>query len=347
MKEWIVPGAMALLLPRSRILERARRLYQEASAHPMQNGYNNHDGFRWESVIRSIQNDYSPSGQTLCLSTVRRRLVFLGFRGARGAANYVDGRYITPFAYTEEYSGKQSDTYVVSRRELMKLYRRDREFRELMSRGDFVLVDGHVCMNERQYLRRGPKGVCLTAWANAHVDACCLRFGREFPKEREAVLLFGRANSSEEYNRGYNEYLDRRMALTARERTEKRDRLMRSLLNSFCDALRYLMENRDGGKVTIEELAAVSHVSRKTIERYRREDQRVYREDKVIAVCIGLHLPPWLSRTLLEKARISVRNHGPRGYLGEILDCCFMDSIDDVQQYLEDNGYPRLRLQDD
>ena len=106
------------------------------------------------------------------------------------------------------------------------------------------------------------------------------------------------------------------------------------------------MENRDGGKITIEELAAAAQVSRKTIERYRKEDQRAYQEDKVVAICIALHLPPWLSRTLLDKARITVRNHGPRGHYGEILDCCFMDSVGDVQRYLEENGYPKLDLQD-
>lgn len=339
-------GALALLLPRSRILERARRLYQEASAWPLANGYLNHDGFRWDRVVDGILNEYSASAHGVCRSTVRRRLVSLGITAARGAANYVDGRWITPFAFAPEHSEQRNDTYVIRRREMMDLYRRDPAFRGQMSAGDFVWVDGHVCLNDSQYLRREKNGACLTPWANAHVDACCLRFGREYLKGRESVLLFGRLNSSEEYNRQYNEYLDRRMSLTSRQRAEKRDRLMRSLPNAFCDALRYLMENRDGGKITIEELAAAAQVSRKTIERYRKEDQRAYQEDKVIAICIALHLPPWLSRTLLDKARITVRNHGPRGYYGEILDCCFMDSVGDVQRYLEENGYPKLNLQD-
>ena len=340
-------GAMALLLPRSRVVERARRLYQEASAHPSLNGYQNHDGFRWDRVIDGIRGEYASSGQDLRRSTVRRRLVSLGFTAAGGAANYVDGRWITPFAFAPEHCAEGTATFVIRRREMMELYRRDRLFREQMAAGDFVWVDGHVCLNDSQYLRPGRKGVCLTPWANAHVDACCLRFGRKYLEGRDLpLLLFGRLDSSEDYNRRYNEYLDRRMSLTARERAEKRDRLMRSLPNDFCDALRYLMENRDGGKVTIEELAAAAQVSRKTVERYRREERCAYQEDKVIAICIALHLPPWLSRTLLEKARITVRSHGPRGYCGEILDCCFMDSVDDVQRYLEENGYPKLKLQD-
>ena len=335
-------GAVALLLPLGVMRSRAWRLYQEASAFPARNGYFNHPGFRWERVIRTVSDEYDVSR-----TMVRRRLVMLGHPAAKGAVNFVDGRYITPFAFTEEYSGDGTDTLVISRKDMAGLYHRSRPFRELLETGSFLWADGHVCLNDPQYLRRTEKGLALTPWANAHADACCLRFGLVRLKERETVLIFGSLNSSGEYNRHYNEYLDRRMSMTAAQLAEKRDRLMQALPNDYPDALCYLMENADGGPVTVEQLAASAQVSPRTIQRYRTKMQSSYNPDAAVAVCLALHLPPWLSRVLLNKAGILVQNYGPKGHFGEILDCCFMDSVPEVQEYLKKAGYPPLKLMEE
>ena len=154
-------------------------------------------------------------------------------------------------------------------------------------------------------------------------------------------------NSSEEYNREYDRFLDRRLALSSRERAARREEFMRNLPNDFPDALRYLMEDRGSGRVTLEQLAERAMLSRKTIERYRSRRTEAYSPDAVVAICLALHLPPWLSRIMLEKARISVQSYGPKGYYGEILDCCFMDTLPQIQEYLRDAGYPELKLKED
>jgi len=334
-------GSLALLLPLSLMRGKAWRLYQKASASPSVNGYLNHPGFRWDRVIRAIADEYG-----VRRTTVRRRLVRLGHPAAHGAVNYVDGRYITPFAFSAGHSARGQDTLVISRKAMADLYHRSPEFRELMGRGDFVHADGHVCLNDPQYLRATKDGARLTPWANAHADACCLRFEKVYLQEREAVWILGSLNSSEEYIREYDRFLDRQLTLTARERAAKREELMRQLPNDFPDALRFLMEDRGGGRITLEELAERSGLSRKTVERYRSRRTGAYSPDAVVAVCIALHLPPWLSRTMLEKAGIAVRSYGPRGYYGEILDCCFMDTVPEVQEYLRSAGYPELKLKD-
>lgn len=336
-------GSIALLLPQNLIRGKAWRLFQEASTCPSVNGYMNHPGFRWDRVIRRLADEYRVPRTTL-----RRRLVQLGHTAARGAVNFVDGRYITPFAFTEEHSARGQATLVISRKALADLYHRSAEFRQLMGRGDFVYADGHVCLNDPQFLRPTEDGARLTPWANAHADACCLRFEKVWLRENEeSVWLFGTLNSSEDYIREYDRFLDRRLSLTARERLVRRNRLMASMPGTFSDALVYLMENRDEGPVTLEELAALAHVSRRTVSRYRNGEYAAYDPDVVVAMCIGLHLPPWLSRLMLDLAGFSVKSYGPRGYYGEILDCCFMDTIPEVQEYLRAAGYPELKLQED
>ena len=333
-------GSIALLLPQSQIRPKAWRLFQKASTSPSVNGYLNHPGFRWDRVIRRL-SDETGAPRT----TVRRRLVQLGHPAAKGAVNFVEGRYITPFAFTEEHSPEGQATLVIGRKALADLYHRSGEFRQLMGRGDFVYADGHVCLADPQFLKSTKEGARLTPWANAHADACCLRFEKVWLKENgESVWLFGTLNSSEEYIREYDRFLDRRLSLTARERLARRNRLMASMPGSFPDALVYLMENRDEGRVSAEELAALAQVSVRTVYRYRSSEDVRYDPDIVVALCIALHLPPWLSRLMLDKAGFSVKSYGPRGHYGEILDCCFMDTIPEVQEYLKSAGYPALRL---
>ena len=335
-------GSIALLLPQGQVRPRAWRLFQQASASSAVNNYQNHPGFRWDRVIRSLAEEYRVPRTTL-----RRRLVQMGHQAARGAVNYVDGKYITPFAFSEDHSAQGQATLVIGRKALADLYHRSGEFRQLMSRGDFVYADGHVCVNDPQFLRPTEEGACLTPWANAHADACCLRFEKVWLQENEeSVWLFGTLNSSEDYIREYDRFLDRRLSLTARERLARRNRLMAAMPGGFPEALVYLMENRDEGAVTVEKLAALAQVSARTIYRYRDSRNSSYNADTVVALCIALHLPPWLSRLMLDKAGFAVKSYGPRGYYGEILDCCFMDTIPEVQEYLRSAGYPELRLQE-
>jgi transcriptional regulator with XRE-family HTH domain len=337
-------GSIALLLPQKQVREKAWRLFQRESTRPSVNGYLNHPGFRWDRVIRRLADEYRGVPRT----TVRRRLVQLGHTAAKGAVNYIDGGYITPFAFTEEHSAHGQASLVISRRALADLYHRSGEFRQLMSRGDFVYADGHVCLNDPQFLRSTKEGARLTPWANAHVDACCLRFEKVWLKEdEESVWLFGTLNSSEDYVREYDRFLDRRMTLTARERLARRNQLMASMPAEFPDALVYLMENRDEGRVTVEELAALARISSRTVSRYRSSARVNYQPDIVVAICIALHLPPWLSRRMLGMAGFPVQSYGARGHYGEILDCCFMDTVPQVQEYLRSAGYPQLKLQEE
>ncbi len=64
----------------------------------------------------------------------------------------------------------------------------------------------------------------------------------------------------------------------------------------------------------------------------------------MLAICFALHLPGWLSSILLEKANIQISRYGKEGYLGELLDCNFMDTIDEIQAYLVENHHPPLAL---
>ena len=335
-------AAAALVLPARETVKMVRRLYQEASASPSLNGYYNHDGWRYDRVIRRVSASLG-----IGKGFVRRRLVSLGFAAAKGAVNYVDGKYITPFAFSQDYAPGQGDSFVIDRRGLAELYRGSSRFRELMAAGDHAYVDGHVCLLDPEFVQDAPEGPRLTAWANAHADACCVRFREIYIRDHERIYSFGTLNSDEEYTRHYHEYLDRKGRMSPAERKEKRDRLMKDMPDSFPEALTYLMGDHGWGKITEEKLAERAMLSRSTVHRYRTGKGRQYRLDTVVALCIALRLPPWLSDELLKRAGLCVSRYGDLDYYGEILDCCFMDSLRDVQAYLIRSGYPPLKLLDE
>ena len=58
----------------------------------------------------------------------------------------------------------------------------------------------------------------------------------------------------------------------------------------------------------------------------------------------GLHLPPWLSDILLDRAHLTVKRYGPLAYYGIILDCFYMDTIQDVQEFVKNSGFDPLQL---
>lgn len=59
--------------------------------------------------------------------------------------------------------------------------------------------------------------------------------------------------------------------------------------------------------ITIEKLAEESHVSSKTIQRLRTKTDYKVSLKTVIALCIGMHLHPLLSRHLIKAAGVSIR----------------------------------------
>ena len=128
--------------------------------------------------------------------------------------------------------------------------------------------------------------------------------------------------------------------LALKDAEKRKTAFMEDMPISFHGALSYIMK----GRVTVDELTKRVPISRSTILRLRTEERKSYDLDQVIAICVGLHLPPWLSGILLEKAGLTVNRYGPYGYYGTILDCFYMDTIAEVQQFLKENEYDELKL---
>lgn len=134
--------------------------------------------------------------------------------------------------------------------------------------------------------------------------------------------------------------VDPKGKLSPQERIRKMNEVLDNLPRSFPKALCYVMELAG---MTIEDLEWTSKVSSRTISRYRTGDTKSYSEDKIVAMCVAMRLPPWLSRELI-KAGVGLSETPRQRTCMMILNCMYTSSIDEVQAILSSFGEDTLKL---
>jgi hypothetical protein len=139
----------------------------------------------------------------------------------------------------------------------------------------------------------------------------------------------------------YFRIVDPKCKLSPQERIRKMNDVLDNLPRSFPKALCYVMKLNH---ITIEDLAWASQISERTISRYRTGEADSYSEDRVVAMCIAMKLPPWLSRELIEKAGFRLAETRRQRTCMRILDCMYTASLDEVQEWLESFGDEPLKL---
>lgn len=66
------------------------------------------------------------------------------------------------------------------------------------------------------------------------------------------------------------------------------------------------------------------------------ERLKVFDYKNVVALCVAMHLPPWLSFALIAKAGFSLAATKEQLAHLMILNCMYMKSIDEVNEYLRE-----------
>lgn len=295
-----------------------------------------HMGFKLQAAGRKLAKEFNVYNYQL-----RNRMIHVGFPAAKGALNFVEDDYITPFAFElGECHGSQ--TFVISPKEVADEYVRNEVFRELIDTGRYIYADGHVCLNEPQYVIRQGDRLRLTEWANAHVDQCCLRFVRNYIRDKRTHYVFGQLNSDEEYNGRSLALSLQRSAEDALKQAQEMSQVLLNLPGSFSGTLIAHMK-RVG--ITRDRLAEEAMMSGTMIKRMRTSE-RDLTLDQVIAVCIGLHIPPEYSFDLIEKAGFRLRNTPEHLIYKSILQTMYMEKLMNIQKLLAKCGCGELRLKE-
>lgn len=300
------------------------------------------------SVILELSDFFEVS-----ILSARIRLMDVGFSEAAGVMEYVDGQYVTTHTFKAD-SLNEKATFTIPMREGIVESAHNPNFVNVLKNGDFVYVDGHYVINVPKYVTTNDFGIMeMTEYALSHMDECCLSFEREsrsnpdynFQRYTECILYqSATAKTITDYifkqTDNDNDVIARATAIRAElEDVKEAAKMAAKLPGSFGESLKMLMAWR---KMTVEILGEKALLDPRTIQRMRNEDERDWDIKRVVAVCIGLQLPPPLSMTLIEKAGLKFRPGEEQFICAHILSTRYTSTIHECNELLEMVGYPPL-----
>lgn len=299
-----------------------------------------------ESVIYELSDFFGVSKLA-----AKIRLIDLGYQEAIGVMTYVNERYISNYAF-EEGALQRGQTYTIGALDALIESRPGTKFRELLQSGQFLYVDAHFCINDPKYIMEDEYGFAhLTDYALMHIDECCIAFeikkrpNRYFGIDYYTECVLYRdilADALLEVTYGdlpQNATIQERANVLKAE-ANRNANILRKLPATFGDTLVAHMERLD---VTEEKLEELAQVSVRTIQRMRNEIGYKPKYKTLIAVCIGLHLPPMLSKDLIRKSGVTTAV----GFYEDIayemlLDSNYRNSIYECNEILRTAGISPL-----
>jgi len=111
----------------------------------------------------------------------------------------------------------------------------------------------------------------------------------------------------------------------------------------FRKRLRYL---RECSGMTREKLEETSYISVQTIKEIEINKDRGYSIETIVALCVGMKLPPFLSFELLKIGGFDIENTMIKKncIYSFALRNLYNETIDDINNFLEINGLPVLSI---
>ena len=147
--------------------------------------------------------------------------------------------------------------------------------------------------------------------------------------------MLSRAEEHFDAIRNYYLIIDPEGMLSEIKRAKKEAEILNNMPSGFPKALCYVMKLSG---FTKEALAYESKVSESTIGRYRTGKVKHYSEKNIVALCVAMHLPPWLSFSFIEKAGFALAKTEEQQAFMTVLNCMYMKSVEEVDEYLKARG---------
>ena len=303
-------------------------------------------GKQYETTVRRLARFFGVSEQC-----ARNRMVEIGFPEAQGVLNFVDRKYIPPFSYPEGVLTR-NQTFLIGAKDAVKLFAQNEKFRELISSGAYIYVEGRFCVNKEEYVRRGEDGKpCLTEYARLHTEVCCLRFDREGsvenPEYHWGELHLESGGARQFVRNGQTIYCPQcaaepglcdPAAFKAEMEWSVAVRRMISGME-FGEALKVLMNVRD---ISVEQMESASGLSTSTVKRLRAGQEASV--EQIVAIAVALQLPPTVSEDLLAMCDIRLdRNCTKNTAYQLILMTQYRSDIEQVNAFLTACGCKTLK----
>lgn len=249
---------------------------------------------------------------------VKKRLIDLGYDQAKGAYNWVDNRYVRPYAF-KKGSLEKDETFTISYKDVYKKVLSDPKLAMGLLNSEYVFVENHLVINHPLFVETNKEGdLMLSQYALGHMDECCVKFKYKTLKGFNSTLGIGLFSY---LSRDFSKEIEFDLEITsnpaktlADDRMQERyrihqknvDEVYSNIVNKpFREILRYLMDYLD---ISLKELEIDSGVNERTIRRYLSGENKVPEKRTVVALVRTLNLPYKLSEVVIKQAGITFIN---------------------------------------
>lgn len=273
------------------------------------------------------------------------RLAECGFELVKGAFIYIDDAYVPTHRWKQGYL-EDAQTFSISLIQLGLQLLSQPTLKERVEKGELLYVESHLCINDSKYISYDIIGnTFLTPYARQHMDECCVVFEissntRTGRSTALTLLLNHDADSDIQFTISYpkekNEWLEQ-VDVHIDDVIEIMSKL--NGMSSFAPALVEVMKWRD---VRNKELADVSNLGIKAISNLRNGKAEPKLES-VISICVGMKLPPIVSKKLVELSGNILRAGNKRDTLYEFILCGASSlNVNMCNTLLVNNGFKEL-----
>ena len=329
--------AYSVMLPRE-VMESYISGNEEAALRVRRfHDYQNHQAFVLEEIGKRICRE-----ESLYKCWIRTRFLSMNHLPARNIFLQTDGHSIDAFSTVEESLDSGEYTLGIGyRARVLELFRKDELFRELMESGNWVFADGLIVRDLPDYVARTSQGPRITRLGNSAADTCCLRFTQKWhPSIGRYSYEFGKVNYEWAF-KAWGSYEGTECAETLQRNRELQIRHLEEL-PSFGETLTELMR----GRAKADQLEKEIRIRCGTLKEYCDPKKQTFCLDDVAQLCIQLHLKPWQSRILFEKAGMGAcTEKGQDADHRWAMVCCFyQEDVQDLMKYLKVPRLNRLRI---
>lgn len=253
------------------------------------------------------------------VTSVKIRLLELGFDYLKGIHDYIDNKPTKPYLYNaskikpeQSFSAGFVDAVVSSTFNM--------QLREALGKRTVVYANGFFVLNDRKYTYKDKESGRqeLTDYALAHMDECCLVFDHERTNkssfnDKYYSMCFLCRSQGNEFNSNINAADDHNSSILSRaanldlseEQAEldEAQRLIRSMNGSFAEALQFLMTEFGYSK---HSLMTETRIDDHKIAKFLSDDGCLPSKREALALCAGMRLYPPVAAHFMRIAGVTL-----------------------------------------
>lgn len=308
-------------------------------------------GERLEYAMREVSEVFEASP-----FEVKLRALQLGYKQVEGTFIRVRGHAQPAFSFNAEALGDY-ETFILDSKNGSRLYKEDPYFADLIDSKKFIYTGCLVCLNDPLFVKKTedksyPQGYMLTDYALEHVDLCCLKFTRHYTRDDHAFEYYDACYLSKDVNVAeFKEARDIDYSVNKdvlvekeglkgyEEECERLVKILEALPPTFWGTFDAHMKRlKKEKKLTNEEMQFRTGLSEKYIRDLRKEYHNVS-PSTVYALCIGLHLHPYLSDDFIRKGRANFPLTKEGMYYRTLIERHYMEPLSYINEKLKERGY--------